>query len=237
MHELERRITFGGEVVPARIASTPKIIRPTRKMTVTPIAGTNREVVEMEDAWESYDQPYELFVGDGSMDSIQASLDDVARALYKTGWQTLQDDYDPDYYRLAYYQGPFDVNNKKTRVGTFEVTFRCRPEKFLVAGNTEVSIASGNALNNPTAFNARPLIHITGSGDGTLTVGGTTMSFTGIVDYLNIDCEKMDVYRLPSENRNSLMTGDFPVLAPGDNNISFTGGITSVTITPKFWTL
>jgi phage-related protein len=63
------------------------------------------------------------------------------------------------------------------------------------------------------------------------------MSFEGITDYLNIDCDRMDVYRLPSENRNSLMTGDFPVLSSGDNIVSYSGGITSVTITPKFWTI
>ena len=67
---LTRKITFGGEVVPALVASAPNKIKPARKMTVQPIPGTNREVVEMEDAWECYDQPYNLFIGDATKDSI-----------------------------------------------------------------------------------------------------------------------------------------------------------------------
>lgn len=237
MHELNKRITFGGEVVPAYLASAPKIIRAKRKMTSTPIPGSNREIVEMDYAWEPYDQPFSLFVGDGSENSIQSVLVDVARVLYKEGWQVLQDDYEPDYYRLAYYEGPFDVENRKTRVGVFTITFKCRAERFLISGNIEVDVPSGNNIFNPTAFKAKPLIHIEGSGNGTVTVNGTTMTFTNIADYLNVDCEKEDVYRLPAENRNNNMSGNFPVLDSGYNLVTFTGGITAVKITPRWWTL
>lgn len=234
---LDKRITFGGDVIPAWIASAPKRIKPTRKGTVTPIAGTNREVVEMEDAYESYDQPYTLFIGDGKENCIEDILEDVAQKLYKTGYQVLMDDYDTDHFRWAYFKDSFDVENRYTRAGKFEVVFHCRPERFLISGNTEVAVSSGNSIFNPTGFNAKPLIHITGSGSGTLTVNGTTMSFTNIADYLNIDCERMDVYRLPAENKNSLMTGEFPILKSGNNLVSFTGGIATVTITPKWWTI
>ena len=236
MHE-DRHIRFGGDTIPAKIASDPKIIRPARKMTSTPIAGTNRENIQMEDAWETYDQPYSLYLGDGSEDSIQEAIQTVAEKLFKTGWQVLEDDYEPDIFRLAYYKGPFEVENRYTRIGKFDITFRCRPERFLKTGDTPVSVASGESLPNPTAQTAKPLIHIEGSGSGNLTVGDTTMAFTGLVDYLNIDCDTMNVYRLASENRNSLMTGEFPVLKSGQNPITFTGGITSVTITPRFWVI
>lgn len=234
---INRKISFGGEEVPAKIAASPKIIRGERKMTVTQIAGTNREVVDMEDAWECYDQPYKMFVGDGSEDSIQSALNSVASVLYKKGWQNLVDDYEPGIFRLAYYKGGFEVENKKTRVGIFDISFRCRPERFLNSGSEAVSVLSGGTITNPTAYKAKPLIHITGVNSGTLTVNGTTMSFTGIVDYLNIDCDTMNVYRLPSENRNNLMTGEFPVLSSGSNAVSFTGGIASVSITPRWYVI
>lgn len=234
---LDKRITFGGDVIPAWIATPPKYVRPTRKISVTQIPGSNREVIEMEDAWESYDQPYTLFVGDGTENALNDLLNDVAVKLYKTGEQILTDDYDTEHYRLAYYKGPFDVTNRFTKAGKFEVKFRCRPERFLNVGNVESQVPSGGSIFNPTAFGAKPLIHITGSGNGTLTVANTTMEFSGITDYLNIDCDKMDVYRLPAENKNSLMTGGFPILQSGDNIVSFTGGIETVTITPKWWTI
>ena len=233
----ERTLTFGGTLIPAHIASAPHIIRAPRKMSVVQVAGTNREIVDMEDAWECYNQPYTLYVGDGSEDSIQQALNDIAVALFKTGWQTLVDGYEPDIFRLAYYQGGFDADNRDTKLSKFDVSFRCRPERFLTSGSTPVAITSGGTIKNPTVYPAKPLIHITGSGSGTLTVAGTQMSFTGITDYLNIDCDTMDVYRLPSENKNSLMTGSFPVLPSGNSKITFTGGIATVTITPRWYVI
>ena len=94
----ERVITFGGTVVPAHFASTPQIIRAPRKMKATPIEGSNIEVLDMQDAWECYDQPYNMWVGDGTEDSIQPLLDDVAAVLYQKGWQQLIDDYEPDIF-------------------------------------------------------------------------------------------------------------------------------------------
>lgn len=237
MDLLNRRIYFGGDLVPALIASTPHIIRPVRKMTTTPIPGASREVVEMEDAWEPYNQPYTLFVGDGSEDSVQEPLNDVARVLYKTGWQVLVDDYEPDIFRMAYFQGPFDVESKKTMLGKFDVSFRCRAERFLVSGNTPVEVETGTILTNPTSFNAKPLIHVEGSGSGSITIAGQEITLTGMVDYLNIDCDTMNVYRLASENRNSLMEGEFPVLSAGNNAVEFTGGITKVVITPRYYVI
>lgn len=233
----ERTITFGGDVIPAHIASAPHIIRPVRKMTVTQIAGTNREIVEMEDAWECYDQTYSMYVGDGTEDSIQEALANVAEKLFKTGWQTLIDGYEPDIFRLAYYAGGFESDNRYTRLGKFDISFRCRPERFLMSGNTPVSVASGGMITNPTENNAKPFIHITGSGNGTLTIQGQTITIKSMVDYLNIDCDRMDVYRQASENRNSLMEGEFPVLYAGNNMITFTGGITGVSITPRFFVI
>lgn len=237
MNALDRKITFGGETVPALIGSTPHIIRGTRKMTVTPIAGSNREQVEMEDAWNTYEQPYSMFVGDGSEDCIQPMIDEVARVLNKTGWQVLLDDYEPEIYRLAYYKGGLDVENRYTRLGKFNISFVCRPERFLISGNTETVVNSGDKLFNPTAYNAKPMIHITGSGNGTMSVNGTTIAFTNIGDYLNLDCEEQNCYRLPNENRNDRMTGKFPVLGSGDNLITYSGGISSVTITPKWFVI
>lgn len=235
MDLLNRKITFGGELVPAYIGSSPNIIRPKRKMTITQIAGSNRDYIDMQDAWETYDQPYHLFLGDGTEDNIQEKFDAVARVLYKKGWQVLLDDYEPDIYRLAYYQGGFDAENRYTRLGKFDITFRCRPERYLAMGNDPVEFTTGGTITNPTTYEAKPLIHIEGSGNGTLTVAGTLMEFTDLVDYLNVDSDIMDVYRQPTENRNSLMTGDFPVLPAGNSSVSFTGGITKVTITPRFW--
>ena len=136
----DRVLSFGGEVIPAKIGSDPKIIRAVRKVTVTQVAGSNREIVDMQNAWECYDQPYTLYLGDGKEDSIQEPLMKVANVLFKEGWQKLYDDYEPDIFRLAYYVGGFEADNRHTRLSKFDVTFRCRPERFFVIGDVEVPV-------------------------------------------------------------------------------------------------
>lgn len=234
---LDRRLVFGGDIIPAYFASAPAIIKPKRKMQTTQIPGSNREVVDMEDAWEPYEQPYEMFVYGEDYDSINELMDEVLMLLNKSGWQTLVDEYDTDHFRLACFEGALDSDNRSTRMGKFSVKFKCRPERFLVSGNIGVNVPTGNSLINPTVYKAKPLIHVEGIAGGTLTIGSTTITFTDIDDYLNVDCDTMNVYRLPSENKNSLMEGDYPVLKSGENIVSFTGGITSVTITPRWFVI
>ena len=234
---LTRKIKFGGVQVPASIAAAPVIPKPTRKTTVVQIPGTSREVVQMEDAWETYEQPYTLFVGDGSADSIQAAIDNVEAVLTKKGWQQLEDDYDPNYFRLAYHKDGYQVQNKKTRVGLFDIAFICRAEKYLKTGNVETAITSGTNVKNETVYAAKPLIKVECNGSGTLIVGSTTILLADLTDYIYIDSDVQDCYRQAAENMNSHMTGEYPLLNPGNNVITFSGDITAVKITPRFYVI
>ena len=38
-------------------------------------------------------------------------------------------------------------------------------------------------------------------------------------------------------NANALVGGTWPTLRPGENTISWSGGVTGVTLTPRWWTL
>jgi phage-related protein len=86
---------------------------------------------------------------------------------------------------------------------------------------------------NPTLFDAKPLIRVYGK--GSITVNGETMEWSGSSEYVDIDCDIQDCYYMGA-NMNNYVTGDFPVLSPGDNVIAFTGS-TSVRITPRWWIL
>ena len=47
----------------------------------------------------------------------------------------------------------------------------------------------------------------------------------------------MDSYRLPAENKNSMVSGQFIELVPGNNTIAITGTATKVTITPNYFSI
>ena len=69
----------------------------------------------------------------------------------------------------------------------------------------------------------------------TLTVNGTTLTLSN-VDNLTLDCRDEEAWS-GSTNRNSTVTGSYPALGAGENEISWTGGISAVEITPRWWTL
>lgn len=109
------------------------------------------------------------------------------------------------------------------------------------ADSGTVTIQYGNSpVYNPTEFDARPLIRI--GGTGTVVVGGTAITITGSLGQtIYIDCDSMEIYTLSSgapqsaASRVSFSGNDFPVLKPGSNSVSLGTGITSVTITPRWW--
>lgn len=162
--------------------------------------------------------------------------------LMATGGQYLRltDSIHPDEFYLARYAGPFEPTIPKGRdMGKFMIEFDRKPQRFLISGETEVSIASGGTLANPTRQYSQPLIHVTGYGNLYINTGRLTVANTYSDVY--IDCEMMDCYYMDGStavNANdsvSIREVDFPTLRPGSNSFSFSNTITSVSIVPRWW--
>jgi phage-related protein len=96
----------------------------------------------------------------------------------------------------------------------------------------------GNTLYNPTLFDSRPLIELTGA--GTLGINNYLITITGS-GKLYIDCYTMEAYTITggivtsANNRVSLNTTDYPVLRSGINSFAVGTGISNVKITPRWW--
>ena len=95
----------------------------------------------------------------------------------------------------------------------------------------------GGIINNPYPFPSKPMLTLTGSGAGTMTIqsaeSNKTWTFTD-VSALTIDSEQMLCYS-GTESRNDTVSGDgFPLLYPGENTFSFTGDIMAVAILPRW---
>ena len=76
-------------------------------------------------------------------------------------------------------------------------------------------------------------------GTGTVRIGDNIITITGSDTYIDIDCELMEAYK-GGTNKNQFVSfsqNDFPVLKPGNNNIVLGGSVTSVEITPRWWTI
>ena len=220
------------------VEKPPVIRRPARKFTKYSVPGRNGDIIEQQDAWDNYTQTYTIWAGGKDYGSAPITYSAISSWLLSPkGYQRLEDNFEPDIFREAYFVGPVEVENILTQVGKCELSFVCKPQRFLKIGEKTTNYTSTNKqLYNPTQFEAKPLIKVLGSGDGTITLNGVTMTITGMTDYLYIDCEAMNVYRLESENKNSLVSGSFPTIAPGVNTLLFTG-LTQVNITPRYYTI
>lgn len=214
----------------------PAISRPAKKMQVVQVEGRNGALVLPQKAWNNVARTYEVFTGEKTWDA-EREFDAIIEWLSADGYQRLEDDFEPDVFRLAYFTGDVDIQSLFGETGKAKLDFQCKPQKFLKSGEKAITFTSGGTLRNPTGFEAKPLIVVNGSSSGTVTIGSTTVSISSIGTSVTLDCENSDAYS-GSNNRNSTITASsFPVLKPGNNTISFTGGVTSVVITPRFWRL
>lgn len=158
--------------------------------------------------------------------------------MSQDGYKRLEDSYQPDYYRMARFSVGLQAEPViRLGVGSFTITFNCKPQKFLKSGDVPVKFTAAGNIYNATSFEAKPLIRCYGT-SGTATVNGTPVTVTGCSSYVDLDCELMEAYE-GSTSRNSTTTltnGEFPTLEAGENAVSFSG-FSSVEITPRFWTI
>lgn len=96
----------------------------------------------------------------------------------RRGYVRLEDDYNPDEYRLAVYKSGLEVSPALLRAGEFVITFECKPQRFLKSGEELLSITSGDKITNPTYFDARPLLEVYGY--GAITINGEQIAVNNV---------------------------------------------------------
>ena len=208
---------------------------PKRSVTKYTIPGRNGDLIKDNGCFENISVPYTIVCKSGFenlADSISAWLKSP------TSYCRLEDSHHPEYYRMGlvtdaitYTTGALNHSAKAT------VTFDCKPQKWLTEGERVEKFTSAGTIFNPTKFASKPLIKVYGNGQSTLKIGDYSMSLN-LQAYVTIDSELMDCTR-GNMNMNSyvVLTSGFPELKSGMNLITFTGGITSIEITGRWWTI
>ena len=208
---------------------------PVRAYEFIKVPGRNGDLIGTERRLENLDLTYQAFVYRDFKTSVRGLRSFL---LSQIGYQRLKDTYHPDEFRLACYAGPFEPDVlSNNRAGTFELSFSCKPQRYLLTGEVAQTFTADDVISNPTMFDARPLIRIYGNGvvglgDYTIPVAGSSLEF------IDVDCEMMDAYN-GATNCNSFITlseNDFPVIPPGETGVSL-NGVTRVDITPRWWQL
>lgn len=217
------------------VTELPEIVLAEERVTFTNVPGKSGALTQKEgtDVYNDVTLPVKCYLGQVTPESVDA----VSLFFRGSGKLILPNRPNGYYEATVINQIPLSKILRGKSPRTFTVNFRCKPLFRLDAGDAEHLIpSSGSFIVNPCGYISKPLIQILGSGDITLLVGAQIVQLTGLTDGITLDCDLQEAY-YGDELLNDRMTGDFPVLVPGNNAISWTGGtVSSVTVTPRWVT-
>lgn len=216
---------------------------PERDVEVVDIPGRNGDLIFDRGRYRNTLRTYECAFLSETPDTYDLRLRAVCAMLRPTaGYFRLEDTYNRNVFRMARSVGSLSVTSLARQAGTFTVEFDCKPQVFLKDGEIPVVFRTPEMIYNDTAHNALPLIRVFGSAAGEITLGGVTVAVHRLEDTLVLDCETCNAYsvdtggNLISQN-SEIYAPKFPALLPGENEVSWTGGIEHLEIIPRWWTL
>ena len=204
------------------------------------IPGKNGDLLIRKNRFKNIDVKYPAFTFAANEEGYAENIRKIRNILKsQVGYQRLQDTYHPDEFRMASFTAAIETSDTSIlRAGKFDLIFNCKPQRFLVSGETLMSIASGKGITNPTPFNSKPLIHLVGYGQASIGSYVFTINGSTSID-MYIDCEMMEAYSVSGgiiTSRNSLLAASaFPELVPGVSGITYAGTITTFEIVPRWW--
>lgn len=217
---------------------------PARKHEVISVPGRNGSLTLDGGAFEDVEQSYYAFIAE----DFDANIEGFRNALASVvGNARLSDSFHTDEFYLARYMRGLEPDVAPLGVaGEMTLVFTRDPRRFLVSGETPITLASGfRTITNPTAHASNPLIEVA---VGTATNiyfqltgdGGTRVEIAGLptgITSVTIDSETQDCYS-GTTNLNAYVTfsNDFPHFLSGENEIYISSGIT-LTVTPRWFRL
>ena len=220
-----------------RVEKCPMFSAAQRIVERQTVPGRSGDLLIDTGAYSNINQAYEIWFRNPQRPTVQAAREIALWLLSGQGYIRLEDSYDPDIFRQALFAGPLDVENWMLTHGRATLEFDCKPQRYLKQGQYPIAVQSGQAIGNQW-MPALPLIKITGTGNGQLVVGNSQVSISDMTGAITLDCDVQNAYNgTLNLNNNTTITGGWPVLATGQTAISFSGGITAVEITPRWWTL
>lgn len=228
-------LTFGG--IDSRdygvyISGTGVFNVPEKSYQYIEVPGRNGDLIGNLKRMNNIDVVYPAFIYSNFKENVR---DFFSALMAVNGYARLQDSYYPSEFRLASFNGDVSVSPERLRAGEFDLSFYCKPQRWLTSGEAVQTFATAGTVTNPTTFESRPLVRV--NGYGTVNIGSNVITVVDVYPYIDIDCEIMDCF-YGSANANDQVTfasNNFPTLVSGANAVSFSGNITSVEITPRWF--
>lgn len=167
-------LDYGVGITGAGVYSAPE-----RDVEIIEVAGRNGAYIMDNGRFNNIEVIYNAGMGATTQEGFTKKLSDFRNAmLSQVGYQRLEDEYNPDEFRLGAYIGGLNVSpDANSMAGEFELRFNCKPQRYLKTGEDSIDITSGDKLINPTMFESHPLIAVTADDDGAVYVNDIPIIF------------------------------------------------------------
>lgn len=217
---------FGIEIV-----NRPSNPLPKRNVEVINVDGRNDALINDLGSYDSFSLPIECQLVNPANFQAQIRL---IRAWLGGGFGDLIFSDETDIRYKAICINKIDIEQLFAQFGKFPIVFECQPLKEAVSNTAITKTTSPATFASPAGVKLGiPSVKVTGSGAITFTLNGTVVSLGAVSAYETVDSLLGDCYKATAL-KNSDMTGEFPMLIEGTNNLSWTGTVTSVEIVPNW---
>lgn len=208
------------------ICELPPISKPKMRTSSTEIDGRDGDILEYL-GYKSYDKTISI--------GLTRNYDLDAIMNFFTGNGKLILSNEPDKYYNAQIVDSIDYN-KLINFKTAKVKFHVQPYKYLLNEKhvtLDITEEKELTVENAGLEKSKPKITLYGSGIVDIYLDDVEIFKIDIDDeFVVIDSLEEEAYKgNVLKNRN--MTGEFPVLKPGNNKISWSGNLTRIEVQPK----
>lgn len=236
-----QEITFGGRELTEYgcvITEPPKRPFPKRKYEKIPVPGRSGDLIVDNESYENITVTYKVATIPALYDYryIDEVLSELKQWLLSSvSYQKLYDTELPDGFYYAFCSGISDAVCTFDDMYEFEIAFDCKPFFYYDSGQESVPTTDSSIqLYNSGKRVAQPLIQIFGTGTLGCNINGTQFTVKNITESVTVDVESQLVYSGAASEADEF-TGDYPLLAVGQNTIRFTGsGYVSAKIIPRW---
>ena len=239
---------------------------PERDVEMITIPGKNGDLAIDQGRFENIEVTYPAGIYANSQAEYAEKMRIFRNILCsRYAYKKIVDDYHPDEYRLGLYKAGLDASPVAYhQAGEFNITFNCKPQRFLNIGDEPLDLyehdyltdhnleaitthtgerfdvdSMSGSFENPTDFESHPLI--IAPRPGSVVIGNQTITVGGDGSRaVYIDCDSMEIYTLNAsgamENASDLVT-----FTPNDIPIIPAGEntlrstIPDVQIIPRWW--
>lgn len=228
-------------------APPPRVV-PERDVTVVSVPGRSGDLTIDNKRYKNCTVSCKCAIIPNRGETLRQAVTAALEFLTPTaGYKRLETSYDASIYMMARISGATSVESIVEQAGRFTLKLDCKPQRYLIAGDAAIQPTSGETLPNPTNQDAYPLLRIVADVGGALAIGGRSMliqiapgeDVVGGSAELWYDSELQEAWAyISGEKRNAnswVSASQPPVIAPGGSVITFSSGISTLEIFPRWW--